>query len=128
MMFTDPEGPIERFEWGQFQINGAIHSAAGKGVGKDICIIGGEVQSWRERKGHRLTPKMVRPALQLGVKILVIGNGVNGAIRVTGKTRQTVKAAGIQKLIIEKTPAACGIYNRLAREGEAVVLLAHGTC
>ena len=127
-MFTDSDGPIERFEWGQFQINGVIHSAEGKGVGKDICITGGEVRSWPERKGHRLTPKMVHPALQPGVKILVIGNGVNGAIRVTGKTRQAVKEAGIQELIIEKTPKACGIYNRLARKGEAVVFLAHGTC
>lgn len=127
-MFTDPKGPIERFEWGQFQIQGDFHSADGKGVGKDICIVGGEVQPWSARKGHRLRPKMVHCALSPEVKILVIGNGVNGAIRVTKKTRQAVEDAGIDELIIEKTPKACEIYNRLARKGEAVAFLAHGTC
>lgn len=127
-MFTDPDGPIERFEWGQFQVNGEVHSAEGRGVGKDICIVGGEVQPWSARKGHRLTRKMVRAALRPDVEILVIGNGVNGAIRVTEKTRQAVKDAGVKELIIEKTPKACAIYNRLAREGKAVALLAHGTC
>lgn len=127
-MFSDPEGPIERFEWGQFLVNGQLHSAEGRGVGKDICIVGGEVFPWKERKGHRLTPKMAQPALLAGVKILVIGNGVNGAIRVTQKTRQAIKEAGVDVLIIERTPKACEEFNRLARKGKAVALLAHGTC
>jgi hypothetical protein len=127
-MFTDPEGPIERFEWGRFEINGQVHAADGMGVGKDICIVGGEVRAWAERVGHRLTPKMVKPALRPDVEILVIGNGVNGAIKVTGKTRQAIAAAGIDALMIEKTPRACEIYNQLARQGKAVALLAHGTC
>ena len=32
-MFTDPDGSIERFEWGLSQVNGQSHSAAGEGVG-----------------------------------------------------------------------------------------------
>jgi hypothetical protein len=127
-MFTDHEGPIERFEWGLFQINGEVHSAEGRGVGKDICIVGGVVRPWQERKGHRLKTKMVLLVLKPDVEILVIGNGVNGAIRVPEKTRQAIKTAGIVELIIEKTPAACEIYNRLVGEGKAVALLAHGTC
>ncbi len=127
-MFTDSEGPIERFEWGIFHIGGQVHSADGRGVGKDICIVGGRVSPWMERKGHRLTPRMVRPALDPEVKILVIGNGVNGAIKVTEKARQAVISAGVEELIVEKTPKACKTYNRLARAGEAVALLAHGTC
>jgi len=127
-MFTDPEGLIEFFDWGEFRIAGEVHSAEGKGVGKDICILGGQVFPWDERKGHRLTPKMVRPILHAGVKVLVIGNGVNGAIQVTHKTRQVVSKAGIERLIIEKTPDACRIYNQLYRQGTEVALLAHGTC
>ena len=127
-MFTDPKGPIERFEWGVFQVNGAVHSADGQGVGKDICIVADEVLPLKERKGHRLTPKMVSHVLRPGVKILVIGNGVNGAIRVTNTAQQEVIAAGIEELLIEKTPQACKVYNRLARQGKAVAFLAHGTC
>jgi len=128
MMFTDSKGPIERFEWGFFKIAGEVHSADGRGVGKDICIVAGKVSPWKERKGHRLTPKMVRRALQPGVAVLVIGNGVNGAIQVTDKTRQAVREAGVETLIIEKTPKACKAYNQRVRQGQAVALLAHGTC
>jgi hypothetical protein len=127
-MFRDPQGPIERFEWGRFVINGETHSLNGDGVGKDICILHGEVRAWKERKGHQLTPFMVRCVLGQGISTLVIGNGVNGALKVKKKTRKAIKEAGIEDLIIERTPQACEIYNRLIREGKSAALLAHGTC
>ena len=86
------------------------------------------VQPWSARKGHRLKPSMVDCVLGKHVDILVIGNGVNGAIKITKKTRKAIKAAGIAELVVEKTPQACATYNRLAREGRRVALLAHGTC
>lgn len=126
-MFVDPDGPIEKFEWGSYQINGQVHSADGEGVGKDILMIDGKVLSWDERKGHRIKPFMVERALQPRVRTLVIGNGAKGRLRLTRKTRQAVEDAGVA-LVIEKTPKACAVYNRLSREGKAVALLAHGTC
>lgn len=127
-MFKDPQGPIEKFSWGRFIINGDVHSEAGEGVGKDICMINGQVSAWSARKGHRLKPKMVACVLDEDIDILVIGNGVNGAIKVSKKTQKTIEAHGIQKLIIKKTPEACQIYNGLIRQGKKVALLAHGTC
>lgn len=127
-MFSDPQGPIEEFSWGRFTINGLIHSETGEGVGKDICMINGQVSAWTARKGHRLKPKMVRCVLDEDIDTLVIGNGVNGAIKVLKKTQKLIKDNGIQKLIIRKTPDACQVYNQLAQEGERVALLAHGTC
>lgn len=127
-MFRDPDGPITLFEWGRFEVNGVIHSTDGEGVGKDICMINGEVRAWHSRKGHRLEPPMVECALGQGKKILVIGKGVRGRVRVPKKTRKIIKDSGIKELIIERTPEACAAYNRLVRAGEQVVLLAHGTC
>ena len=127
-MFSDPQGPIEEFSWGRFTINGLIHSETGEGVGKDICMIDGQVSAWTARKGHRLKPKMVACIFDQEIDILVIGNGVNGAIKVLKKTQKLIKDNGIQKIIIRKTPDACQVYNQLAREGERVALLAHGTC
>lgn len=127
-MFTDPDGIIQSFEWGKFQIQGVVHAADGRGVGKDICIVGGVVEPWSARKGHRLTPKMVTSALRPGTRVLVIGKGVRGAIRVTKKTRQAILEAGIEEIIIEKTPKACEIFNQLSKQGVEVALLAHGTC
>jgi hypothetical protein len=127
-MFTDPNGPIESFSWGCFQIDGAFHSADGKGVGKDIFILDGVVHPWHERKGHTLKPAMVTRALKADVPVLIIGNGVNGALNVPKKTRKLIMQSGVTELIIEKTPKACATYNRLVREGKRVTLLAHGTC
>ena len=127
-MFRDPEGPIEAFEWGQFQIKGEIHSAEGKGVGKDIFMLGEAVKPWSARKGHKLKPSMVDCALEAGIDVLVIGNGVNGALKVPEKTRKKIHSAGIETLIVEKTPEACRIYNERVRQGEHTALLAHGTC
>jgi len=127
-LFRDPQGPIERFSWGRFTITGVNHSEGGEGVGKDICLIDGQVSSWTARKGHRLKPKMVTCILDQDIDILVIGNGVNGAIKVLKKTQKLILEKGIQELIIQKTPDACRVYNQLAGEGRRVALLAHGTC
>ena len=124
----DPAGPIEHFEWGQYRIMGKIHSAEGEGVGKDICFLKGEVRPWKARKGHRLTPSMVKIVFNQGISTLVIGNGVRGRIKVPERTRRAIRQADIENLIIEDTPKACETYNRLVRMGEAAALLAHGTC
>jgi len=127
-MFEDLHGPIEKFSWGQFTINGEIHSEAGEGVGKDICIVNGQVTAWAERKGHRLKTKMVACILDRDIDILLIGNGVNGAIKVLKKTQMMIYEHGVQTLIIMKTPEACQVYNEMIRQGKKVALLAHGTC
>ena len=127
-MFTDAAGPIERFEWGMFKIDGHVHSMEGEGVGKDIFMLGRVVQAWQARKGHRLEPKMVPSEMAGQIDVLVIGNGVNGALKVPKKTRKAIMAAGVKELIIEPTPKACAIYNELVRQGKDAALLAHGTC
>ena len=124
----DPAGPIEHFEWGLYRIMGKIHSDEDEGLGKDICMLNGEVQAWKARKGHWLTPKMVTLVFGQGVSTLVIGNGIRGRIKVPGRTRRAIQQAGIVTLIVAPTPDACSTYNRLYRSGEAVALLAHGTC
>jgi len=127
-MFRDNDGPIESFEWGQFVIDGEVHSTDGEGVGKDICILAGKVTAWEERHGHRLDPGMVDCVLGSSIDVLVIGNGVYGRIHVRDKTMKKIKADGVKNIIIEKTPKACETYNKLYRQGKRVALLAHGTC
>jgi hypothetical protein len=126
-MFEDPQGPIERFDWGLFLINGTMHSEDGEGVGKDICILHGDVLPWKARKGHRLKPHMLDIVLGEGIDVLVIGAGVYGRIKVPQRTIRAAEDGGIGRVIVEKTQDACETYNALARAGEAA-LLAHGTC
>ncbi len=127
-MFEDPAGPIERFEWGRYQIKGQIHSEDGEGAGKDICILNGEVLPWEARERHRLKPGMIGLVLGHHVDVLVIGAGVNGRIKVPKKTIARAYRDGIKEVIVEKTQDACAVYNELERLGKRVALLAHGTC
>ncbi len=130
-LFIDPLGPIERFSWGEFVVCGIEHSESsdGKaGSGKDIRVIGTEVSAWKERKGHLLKRSMITGVYGKDVEVLVIGNGVYGAVEVPEKVIRDVAEHGIPQLIIENTPEACRKYNELFREGKKVSLLAHGTC
>lgn len=125
-MMDDKKGPISHFEWGCYTINGQEHSPE-QGVGKDILLSKEGVSAWHERKGHTLKPKMIQRALALQPEVLIIGCGVNGALKVGKKVHREAEEAGV-RLVVLKTPDACREYNRLFREGEKVVLLAHGTC
>jgi hypothetical protein len=126
-MFEDPKGPVERFSWGTFVIDGQEHSTTA-GVGKDIRLIGKDVSAWDERKGHKLKKSMITGVYGRDVDVLVIGIGVHSAITCPEKVREAIREQGISKLILEPTPQACATYNELFHQGRKVALLAHGTC
>ena len=126
-MFDDPEGPIEHFSWAKFIIRGKEHSRS-KGVGKDILVTCEEVREWENMGGHHLTPMSLNCIEGEDLDVLVIGNGVNGIVDISGPVIQRIKELGINEIIIEKTPKACMTFNKINRKGRKVVLLAHGTC
>jgi hypothetical protein len=130
-MFCDEEGPIERFSWGRFLICGEEHGKVGgkkTGKGKDIRLIGTKVSKWKEREGHRLSASMITGVFDQGVEILIIGIGVEGLIECPEEVLRYIRKRGVGQVMLEKTPDACGLYNRLFREGKRVALLVHGTC
>lgn len=130
-MFDDPKGPIEHYSWGKFIIFGKEHSEDGstrKGKGKDIKLVGKKVKKWKERKGHTLDQSMVKSILDEDIRILVIGNGAEGAISVSEEVIIFLHENGIERVIVEKTAEACREYNKLYHAGKKVALLAHGTC
>ena len=126
-MFQDRKGPVNAFSWGKYIVNQKEHSV-NSGKGKDILLVGEKVCRWKERKGHQLKKKMIKPVLDFDVDILIVGNGVEGLITCDDKLIEKIKENGIKEVYIEKTPSACELYNRLYREGKKVALLAHGTC
>ena len=86
-MFEDQKGPIQRFEWGQYTIGGAVHGKGGYGVGKDIRLIGTEVSGWAERNGHKLTAEMITGVYGQGIEVLFIGCGVEEIGRASCRER-----------------------------------------
>jgi hypothetical protein len=127
-MFDDPLGPITHFSWGCYIIQGQTHSDDGQGVGKDIRIVGDTVSEWAERHGHELKIKMITGIYDQKIEILVIGVGVENALKVPKETLQDIHAHGIAEVEIHPTPAACARFNELFRQGKKAALLSHGTC
>jgi hypothetical protein len=125
------KGPIERFSWGRFIIEGREHSENGQrivGAGKDIRLIGRNVSEWQERQGHRLKQSMVTGIYDHDVETLVIGIGVESRVKVPKKVLKAIHRHGISRVLLRPTPKACKTFNRLFRKGKRVALLAHGTC
>jgi hypothetical protein len=125
------KGPIERYSWGRYVIQGSEHSENDYevvGVGKDIRLIGRDVSEWQEREGHRLTRSMITGIYDNDIDTLVIGVGAEGRVKVPKKVIKAIHRHGIDRVILRRTPKACKVYNRLFRKGKRVALLAHGTC
>ena len=115
------EGPVESFEWGSYVVSG-------ESFGKDIRVVGARGSEWKERKGHELTAKMITGLEPTAVDVLVIGNGVEGALRCPENVLSEVRGMGFGRVVVMKTPEACREYNRLYRSGLRAAMLAHGTC
>jgi hypothetical protein len=71
---------------------------------------------------------MITGIYDQGIEVLIIGIGVNGAVECPKDVRKSIKANGIKKVILARTPDACALYNALFHQGKRVALLAHGTC
>lgn len=130
-MFVDGEGPIEQFSWGVFVVRGEKHGKAEArkfGKGKDIRIVGTKVTRWKERDGHALALDRVTKVFDRGIGLLIIGNGVEGALECPDEVIAAIRVAGIPQVIVARTPEACRVYNEHFRADDAVALLAHGTC
>ncbi len=124
------KGPIERFTWGRFVVRGEEHSETGRvvGAGKDIRVVGDRVTPWDEREGHKLTPKMITGIYDEDVDVLVIGIGVEKALKCPKRVRKDIHKHGVKRVVLAATPKACKKYNKFVNRGERVALLAHGTC
>jgi len=124
------KGPIQDFSWGKFIVNDKEHSENGKviGCGKDIRMVGDKVTSWEEREGHLLKKSMITGIYDQGINILVLGVGVESAVKCPRKVVKAIRKHGIKRVIVKATPEACKVYNKLYSRGKKVALLAHGTC
>ncbi len=130
-IFKDKNGPIEKFSWGSYIINGKEHSKSGgkkKGKGKDIRVISGKVSKWKERDGHCLSKSMMTGEFNENIDSLIIGTGVEGRVDIPQKVIDYIKQNGIKNVLVMKTPEALKKYNEMYNQGKNAALLAHGTC
>ncbi|HEY9071118.1 MAG TPA: Mth938-like domain-containing protein [Candidatus Ozemobacteraceae bacterium] len=121
IVFADPAGPIEEVRWGWVRIAGTDHP-------KDIRCIGIEVSPWTDRKGHLLEAAMITGLDTATIDILILGMGVDAAIRPAPGLFEKLKEQGFREVVALPTREACARFNELHRTGKRVALLAHSTC
>ncbi len=100
----------------------------GKPYHRDVLIIEDEILSpWVRQEGHSLCPDDLAWVVSRRPRVLVIGTGAFGRLRVPEETREWLRSRGIE-LIVLPTAEAVEEYNRRAAAAERVACGLHLTC
>jgi hypothetical protein len=111
---------IDSYSFGRISING-------KDYRNDVIIFQDHVEDgWWRKEGHLLHVEDVEHILQEGLDVIVIGTGAHSMMEVLPETKRFFESRGIE-IIIEKTAAACKIYNDISVSKKVVAAL-HLTC
>jgi len=112
---------IGAYEFGRIEIDGQAYTA-------DVIVLPTGVRSnWRRGQGHTLKPADLSAVLEASPKLLVVGQGAYGAMRVTDQTFASLKDAGIET-VCAPTAQAVEIYNQRTQSGEVAAAALHLTC
>lgn len=115
-----PAPRIESYRFGRIKVDGQVYD-------RDLILTPDEVVSgWWRAEGHSLTADDLVKALAAKPRVLVIGTGSFGRMRVPDETRECLQASGIG-VIAQSTDTACETYNRLCQVQRVVAAL-HLTC
>lgn len=112
---------IENYRFGEMIVQG-------KSYNKDLKIIEGRVVSnWWRKEGHSLDPSDIEDIFNSSAKILIVGTGAYGVMKIPDRTSQIIKSKGI---ILEAYPTAKAVdrFNELYKKGEKVAGAFHLTC
>jgi hypothetical protein len=84
---------------------------AGKRYSSDLIIYQNKIDAaWWRKEGHRLYLEDLKGVIEAKPKILVIGTGKSGVMKVPDQVVAALKEKGI-KVEVEKTQVAVKIYN-----------------
>lgn len=112
---------VEEYKFGRIKVSGREYYS-------DIIIFPDEILSnWWRKEGHSLCLEDLEEVIKRKPKILIIGNGYSGVMRVPGSVIEELKRMGIE-VIVKHTREAVKEYNRLAKAGEKVAAALHLTC
>ena len=93
----------------------------------DLIIFPNKIKSnWWRKEGHNLQMEDLQEILSFKPKVLVIGTGKFGLMKVDNNLINTINKQGVE-LIIEKTSKAVEKYNAICEEASTVAAF-HLTC
>jgi hypothetical protein len=112
---------ISSYAFGKIIINGSEYNA-------DLIIFPDTIyQSWWRKEGHSLCMEDLKEVLSRDIKILVVGTGSYGKMKVPESLIQELRNKGIET-IIKETDKAVELFNTLISEGKKVAGAFHLTC
>lgn len=112
---------IDSYQFGEVVIDGVVYNS-------DCLIIGGNVKdNWWRRQGHLLSAEDLAEVIEAKPKILVVGCGASGMMKISEKTRLVLKANNI-KLEVYETDEAVERFNELSAQGANIAAALHLTC
>lgn len=110
---------IAFYSFGQIKLSGKKYSS-------DLIIYPDRIDdSWWRKEGHRLYLEDLKEVIEFKPKLLVIGTGNSGLMKVPGKVVDALNDKEID-VYIDKTPAAVKIYNE--NNEQNIVAALHLTC
>jgi len=99
----------------------------GKNYINDVIILpDGVYANWWRKEGHRLCIDDLNEALKANPKILIIGTGTQGFMKVPQDVKDFLRHEDIE-VHIKKTNEAVALYNQLNKQTRVVAAL-HLTC
>lgn len=111
---------IDSYRFGRMVVGGEAHT-------RDVVVFSDRVvPGWRRKEGHSLSPEDLAGIVAPSPKILVVGTGAIGMMRVPSETEEFLAAKGI-RIVAMRTGAAVEEYNRHADDPEVAGAF-HLTC
>ena len=112
---------INSYSFGSIIIDGRKYRS-------DVIIFPERVNSkWWRKSGHLLLVEDIQEIIKFKPKVLIIGTGSRGLMKVDEETKNRLESLGIG-CIIKKTSEAVEEYNKISKEEELVVGAFHLTC
>jgi hypothetical protein len=113
---------IESYSFGKIQIDGVAYA-------KDVILVGDRVYSpwWRTAGGHVFAPVDLELVISAAPRVVCLGTGYFGRVRVDDATLAAFEALGTD-LEIDRTGPIAERFNELAGVGVDVAAALHLTC
>lgn len=109
---------IEEYDFGKIVIEGKEYTS-------DVILSQDGIDSWWRKTSHNVEPADIEKVVAKKPKLMIIGNGHEGCMKVPEETIDWIKDQGIE-VSVELTKDAVNTYNKKA--GEGVIGLLHLTC
>ena len=111
---------IDNYRFGKIIINGQLYQ-------KDLIIFSDRIlPNWWREHSHSLTMADLNEVIAVKPKILIIGMGMYGRIKVPKNLLQNLQSLNIEVIAL-RTGKACQIFNQKQAEND-VIAAVHLTC